>query len=241
MPPKSKPKRKTPTTTDNNAPKKKIARGTDEWAEMYRKKNAQSQQKIGEQSMIQGNNAPTSSAITSNNNIPLKPPTPKSTNPPTAVYRLPPADANASQHSLASYISYRNSMSVYQPTNAIDEVMNEVEQLLQAASEAQALGRLRNSYSSLLLAHQRLVGLGSRVDRSYCEAETPTTTQPTTQTTTEGGECSNLSITSQQLKQPTFLPPLVSQPPLPPSLTQNNYTGKAALVLFYFVISSCSI
>jgi len=228
MPPKSKPKRKPPTTTDNNEPKKK-ARGTDEWAEMYRKKNAQSQQKVGEQV-----NAPTSSVITSNNNI--KPPTPK---PPTAIYRLPPADANASQHSLASYISYRNSMSVYQPTNAIDEVMNEVEQLLQAASEAQALGRLRNSYSSLLLAHQRLVGLGSRVDRSYCEAETPTTTQSTT--TTEGGECSNLSMTSQQLKQPTFLPPLVSQPPLPPSLTQNNYTGKSALVLLYFVISSCSI
>jgi len=239
MPPKSKPKRKTPTTTDNNVPKKKIARGTDEWAEMYRKKNAQSQQKVGEQ-VKQGNNAPTSSVITSNNNIQLKPPTPNP-KPPTAIYRLPPADANASQHSLASYISYRNSMSVYQPTNAIDEVMNEVQQLLQAASEAQALGRLRNSYSSLLLAHQRLVGLGSRVDRSYCEAETPTTTQPTTQTTTEGGECSNLSITSQQLKQPTFLPPLVSQPPLPPSLTQNNYTGKAALVLLYFVISSCSI
>ena len=134
-------------------------------------------------------------------------------------------------------------MSVYQPTNAIDEVMNEVEQLLQAASEAQALGRLRNSYSSLLLAHQRLVGLGSRVDRSYCEAETPTTTQTqsTTTTTTEGGECSNLSTASQQSKQPTFLPPLVSQPPLPPSLTQNNYTGKSALVLLYRVISSCSI
>ena len=41
-------------------------------------------------------------------------------------------------------------MAVYQPTNAIDEVMNEVEQLLQAASESQSLGRLRNSYSSLL-------------------------------------------------------------------------------------------
>ena len=216
MPPKSKPKRKTPTTTDNNAPKKKIARGTDEWAEMYRKKNAQSQ-KVGEQ-VLQANNAPASSAQ-------LKPPT-SNPKPPTAVYRLPPADANASQHSLASYISYRNSMSVYQPTNAIDEVMNEVEQLLQAASEAQALGRLRNSYSSLLLAHQRLVGLGSRVDRSYCEAETTPTTQ-TQPTTTEGGECSNLSTTSQQLKQPTFLPPLVSQPPLPPSLSHNNYTDVA--------------
>ena len=30
----------------DNAPKKKVARGTDEWAEMYRKKNAQSQQKL---------------------------------------------------------------------------------------------------------------------------------------------------------------------------------------------------
>ncbi|KAL3763565.1 hypothetical protein ACHAW5_008108, partial [Stephanodiscus triporus] len=43
-------------------------------------------------------------------------------------------------------------------------------------TESQALGRLRNSYSSLLLAHQRLVGLGRRVDRSYCEVEVEAST-----------------------------------------------------------------
>jgi hypothetical protein len=35
--------------------------------------------------------------------------------------------------------------------------MDEIEHLLQAGGKSQALGRLRNAYSSLLLAHQRLV------------------------------------------------------------------------------------
>jgi len=105
-------------------------------------------------------------------------------------------------------------------TNAIDEVINEINHLLQAASEAQALGRLRNSYSSLLLAHQRLVGIGRRVDRSFCEAEDTATNNATAGENVhdEAGEASN---DSQQSYQPTFLPPLVSQPPLPPTLTQN--------------------
>ena len=132
-------------------------------------------------------------------------------------------------------------------TNAIDEVINEVNHLLQSASEAQGLGRLRNSYSALLLAHQRLVGVGRRVDRSYCEAEessiaketlppsTPSRTKGSSSATTktkpekgeeaeeeEVGEHSQLSTaTTTTYYEPTFLPPLVSQPPLPPTLTTN--------------------
>jgi hypothetical protein len=50
----------------------------------------------------------------------------------------------------------------------IDEVINEADDLLQAAREAQSLGRLRSASSYLLLAHARLVGLGRRFDRSRC-------------------------------------------------------------------------
>eukprot|EP00956_Cyclotella_meneghiniana_P004901 scaffold6050_cov70-Cyclotella_meneghiniana.AAC.5 len=50
----------------------------------------------------------------------------------------------------------------------IDEIINESNDLLQAAREAQCLGRLRASSSYLLLAHARLVGLGRRFDRSRC-------------------------------------------------------------------------
>mmetsp|Transcript_23893 Transcript_23893/g.49477 ORF Transcript_23893/g.49477 Transcript_23893/m.49477 type:complete len:875 (+) Transcript_23893:106-2730(+) len=54
------------------------------------------------------------------------------------------------------------------PHSTIDEIINEANDLLQAASEAQSLGRLRMSASYLLLAHARLVGLGRRFDRSRC-------------------------------------------------------------------------
>jgi hypothetical protein len=50
----------------------------------------------------------------------------------------------------------------------IDEIINESNDLLQAATEAQSLGRLRSSAGYLLLAHARLVGLGRRFDRSRC-------------------------------------------------------------------------
>jgi hypothetical protein len=54
-------------------------------------------------------------------------------------------------------------------SSGIDEVLNEADHLLQAAAEAQALGRLRNASTYLLLAHARLVGLGRRFDRSRIE------------------------------------------------------------------------
>lgn len=57
-------------------------------------------------------------------------------------------------------------------SSGIDEVLNEADHLLQAAAEAQALGRLRNASTYLLLAHARLVGLGRRFDRSRIEPMT---------------------------------------------------------------------
>lgn len=132
-----------------------------------------------------------------------------------------------SQHSQDSRLSYDDAASTtsLRTTNAIDEVINEVNHLLQSASEAQALGRLRNSYSCLLLAHQRLVGVGRRVDRSYCEAEEDTSNVTAADPhTVQASSLSNSSLDSHYQPPPTtttFHPPLVSQPPLPPSLTQN--------------------
>lgn len=116
--------------------------------------------------------------------------------------------------------------------------MNELDDLLQAASESQALGRLRNSYSSLLLAHQRLVGLGRRVDRSYCEAERSCLEEEQQQqhdNNTDvggGGEGSHQesNMTSISTMTTTFLPPLVNQPPLPLTLTQHGEYADVAYV-----------
>ena len=48
--------------------------------------------------------------------------------------------------------------------NVLDEILGEASDLLNAAAEAQALGRLKTASSYLLLAHARLVGLGKRFD-----------------------------------------------------------------------------
>ena len=130
--------------------------------------------------------------------------------------------------------------------------MDEIEHLLQAGGESQALGRLRNAYSSLLLAHQRLVGLGRRVDRSYCEAEGGSGSWGANDDYGEGdvdvydreggaGEGSLSSMRSASnntttaaaaasTTTTTFLPPLVSQPPLPPALTQHGDYADVAYV-----------
>ena len=60
--------------------------------------------------------------------------------------------------------------------SGIDEVLSESDLLLRAAAEAQALGRLRNASTYLLLAHARLVGLGRRFDRSRIERSSTSTT-----------------------------------------------------------------
>jgi len=55
--------------------------------------------------------------------------------------------------------------------SAYDAVLQESHDLLQAATEAQQLGRLKMSASYLLLLHTRLVGLGKRFDKAVAVAE----------------------------------------------------------------------
>ena len=54
----------------------------------------------------------------------------------------------------------------HKPVNVYDAVLGEAEDLLQAASEAQHLGRLKMASAYLLLLHARLVGIGKRFDRA---------------------------------------------------------------------------
>ena len=103
--------------------------------------------------------------------------------------------------------------------NAVDEVIWEAQNLLQSAAEAQALGRLRSANSFLLLAHQRMIGLGRRVDRSYCECDDDGSEE-------QNGDLGEKADAGTQLadkpanpdkkkKKRRILPPLISQPPLP--------------------------
>jgi len=52
-----------------------------------------------------------------------------------------------------------------QPHRIIDTILGEAQDLVYAAAEAQALGRLKMANSYLVLAHARLVGIGKRLDR----------------------------------------------------------------------------
>lgn len=155
----------------------------------------------------------------------------KTTQPP------PPPQSSVSVTSSSSPFPPSNNSTTYVPPSALDEVMNELDDLLQAASESHALGRLRNSYSSLLLAHQRLVGLGRRVDRSYCEAERSCVEEEQQQqhdNNTDvggGGEGSHQESNMTSMSTTTtFLPPLVNQPPLPLTLTQHGEYADVAYV-----------
>lgn len=51
--------------------------------------------------------------------------------------------------------------------NAVDIVLQESQDLMQAAMEAQQLGRLKMASTYLLLLHARLVGLGKRMDNNH--------------------------------------------------------------------------
>ena len=59
----------------------------------------------------------------------------------------------------------------FQPVSAYDAVLQESQDLCQAAAEAQQLGRLKMSAAYLLLLHTRLVGLGKRFDKAIAVAE----------------------------------------------------------------------
>jgi hypothetical protein len=58
------------------------------------------------------------------------------------------------------------------PLNVYDAVLSEASDLLQAATEAQQLGRLKMASAYLLLLHARLVGLGKRFDKAYSPPST---------------------------------------------------------------------
>jgi hypothetical protein len=61
------------------------------------------------------------------------------------------------------------------PVNVFDAVLGEAEDLLQAAMEAQAMGRLKMASAYQLLLHARLVGLGKRFDRAQVQGLVPET------------------------------------------------------------------
>ena len=78
-----------------------------------------------------------------------------------------PSSPSKPKRPLPAGVSARNS-TLPTPTimgsNVLDEILGEAQDLLNAAAEAQALGRLKNANSYLVLAHARLVGLGKRFD-----------------------------------------------------------------------------
>ena len=106
--------------------------------------------------------------------------------------------------------------------DAVDEVIWEAQNLLQSAAEAQALGRLRSANSFLLLAHQRMIGLGRRVDRSYCECDGDGSEErdgDTGEKAEDGKQPADKPEGSGDKKRKKILPPLISQPPLPPQVS----------------------
>ena len=70
------------------------------------------------------------------------------------------------------------------PVNVYDAVLGEAEDLLQAANQAQALGRLKMASAYQLLLHARLVGLGKRFDRAIVEDPPPPPESPDDSTST---------------------------------------------------------
>lgn len=85
--------------------------------------------------------------------------------------------------------------------NVYDAVLGEAEDLLQAAFQAQSLGRLKMASAYQLLLHARLVGLGKRFDRATVVKVTPTIPESpdgsttTTASTTAGTPSSSTSAT----------------------------------------------
>jgi len=67
------------------------------------------------------------------------------------------------------------------PVNVYDAVLGEAQDLLGAARQAQALGRLKMASAYQLLLHARLVGLGKRFDRAPAvDTNTPSPPSPPT-------------------------------------------------------------
>jgi hypothetical protein len=75
--------------------------------------------------------------------------------------------------------------------NVYDAVLGEARDLLNAAAEAQALGRLKMASAYQLLLHARLVGLGKRFDRAQVQGHT---------VATEPSESAKKSLEMEQAK-----------------------------------------
>jgi hypothetical protein len=104
---------------------------------------------------------------------PAKITTPKST---TTIATSSPSTASPTKR---PYIrikrpkNYNDKSTITQTTeavtqqNAFNSILDEADNLCQAAAEAQQLGRLQMASTYLLLLHARLVGLGKRFDKAY--------------------------------------------------------------------------
>ena len=129
--------------------------------------------------------------------------------------------------------------------SGIDEVLSESDLLLRAAAEAQALGRLRNASTYLLLAHARLVGLGRRFDRSRIERSSTNNTAAAGaggDNITEDGDDSKLSAAGGDKKgamdpliqggESQSLPPLAMGSNSNPAATANDNNNNSEPMLF---------
>ena len=119
----------------------------------------------------------------------------------------------------------------------IDEIINESNDLIQAAREAQSLGRLRAASSHLLLAHARLVGLGRRFDRSRCLEDEVVGPQKTD--TTEVNENDDSNVSTQQPPTAVAVAKSIILPPLPvthnalPDVTLMEHLARSGMELHH--------
>jgi hypothetical protein len=74
--------------------------------------------------------------------------------------------ANKKRKAMEKSTTTTTTPTINTPVNVYDAVLGEAEDLLQAAAEAQALGRLKMASAYQLLLHARLVGLAKRFDRA---------------------------------------------------------------------------
>lgn len=115
---------------------------------------------------------------------PLAPPAAKRALPLEADAAKPPPKRNKrpKQQELRSTVT-TTTITAATPINVYDAVLGEAQDLLGAARQAQALGRLKMASAYQLLLHARLVGLGKRFDRAPVEAPpTPEPNQPPSST-----------------------------------------------------------
>jgi hypothetical protein len=82
-----------------------------------------------------------------------------------------------------------------QPLNVFDSILAESQDLMQAAAEAQQLGRYKIAATYLILLHTRLVGLGKRIDKIKMTGGPARTLLPSSQSNN-----SNLEVDSAMME-----------------------------------------